>query len=109
MFVVVNKIAQFSSTIALDDIKKIDTLQNEIKKVIEYWNTHAEGKDIKKVCLIGSLAHSEGLVEKLEPGLNISVILGDVWAGLANKDRVPPIEFTEALNYGVAIGLAINE
>jgi len=109
MFVVVDSVAQFSSTISLDDIKKVDILQEEIRKVIEYWNTHEEGKDIKKICIIGSLAQTEGLVEVLEKNLKISITLGDVWAGLSNKDRVPPIEFVQALNYGVTIGLAIHE
>ena len=109
MFVVVDSVAQFSSTISLDDIKKVSVLQEEIKKVIEYWNTHGEGKEIKKICIIGSLAQTEGFIENLEKNLKINVVLGDVWLGLGNKDRVPPIEFTQALNYGVAIGLAIHE
>lgn len=109
MFVVADSVAQFSSTISLDDIKKVNVLQDEIKKVIEYWNTHGEGKEIKKIYMLGSLAKTEGLIESLEQTLKIDIVLGDVWAGLANKDRVPPIEFTQALNYGVAIGLAIHE
>ena len=109
MFVVSGKVAQFSSTITFEDIKNVSLLQEEIKKVITYWNTHEEGKDIKKIYVIGKLAQTENLIPSLESFLKIPVVLGDVWAGLSNKDRIPPIEFNQALDYGVAIGLAIKE
>lgn len=105
LFVIADAVAQFSSTILFDDIKKMEILQNEIKKVIEYWNTHAEGKDVKKVVLLGSAAAAEGFVADLQTALHMPVALGDVFSRLSNKT----IETTPALNYAVAIGLATNE
>jgi Tfp pilus assembly PilM family ATPase len=109
MYIVKNNVAQFSSTIAIGGKETVGTLTEEVSKIISYWKSREEGDEIKKAYILGTFAQGEGVVSLFEKTLKIDVLLGNVWSGLQNKDIVPPIEFGQSLDYGVAIGLALNE
>lgn len=109
LFVVSNQVAQFSSTVTFDNIINTPLLEEEVKKVISYWNAREDGSMIKKVIMTGKLAQTDGLVQALGQTLKIPVSIGNVWAGLHNSEKIPPIEFAQSLDYVVAIGLALRE
>jgi len=51
-----------------------------------------------------------GLPEYLQADLQIPVELGDVFKNMASRnDWLPPLDYTESLAYGTAIGLALRE
>lgn len=108
MFIIERGIAQFSSTSAIG-IEAEGSLEQEIQKIISYWKTKNEKSDIKKIIILGSSANKPSLIQHLEAALQMHVSLGNVWAGSLDKEKVPPIEFEQALDYGVAIGLALNQ
>ncbi len=108
MFVVENSIAQFSSTSAVNADDQ-NSLKLEIQKIISYWKTKNSASNIQKIYLVGSSANREGFVRQLESELHLNVSLGNVWNGPIDKEKVPPIVFEQALDYGLAIGLALHE
>ncbi len=51
-----------------------------------------------------------GLPEYLGAALKVPVELGDVFKNFASRSAwLPPLDYTESLAYGTAVGLALRE
>jgi len=87
--------------------------KEEIEKIYLYWLTHEGAQNIteektKKIVLSGKDALMNGLKEFIQGQLRVETEIGDVWQNIASFDEyIPPISAHEALDYGVAIGLAL--
>ncbi|MGE5540866.1 MAG: pilus assembly protein PilM [Bacillota bacterium] len=95
-------------------LSTVSVIREEIVKRLEYWQTRAAAgtvhEPVTRVILVGGNATVRGLPEYLESALKVPVELGDVFANLAKKDDwLPPIDYTESLAYGTAIGLALRD
>jgi len=112
MYVVSARVALFSSTIPFGAeaiAQSMSVVTDEIGKVVSYWNAHAEKNSITQIYVLGRAAESAGFVEYVKKTLNLPVSIANVWEGILEKESVPPITHSDALNYGVAIGLGIKE
>ncbi|MGB4076834.1 MAG: pilus assembly protein PilM [Minisyncoccia bacterium] len=92
-------------------LSTVSVIRDEIVKRLEYWQTHAaEGSRVSRALLVGGNATVLGLPEYLETSMKVPVGLGDVFANFTSRDEwLPPLEYTESLAYGTAIGLALRE
>ena len=95
-------------------LSTVSVIREEISKRLEYWQSRSgvEGAHdlVTRAILVGGNATVLGLPEYLQTALKIPVELGDVFANFASKDAwLPPLEYTESLAYGTAIGLALRE
>ncbi|HRH24673.1 MAG TPA: pilus assembly protein PilM [Candidatus Paceibacterota bacterium] len=92
----------------------VSVIREEIGKRLDYWQTRPETgvahDPVTRVILVGGNATVLGLPEYLQTTLKVPVELGDVFANFAPRDKwLPPLEYTESLAYGTAIGLALRE
>jgi type IV pilus assembly protein PilM len=92
----------------------ISVLRTEILRRIDYWDSRksqvAGYERISRAILVGGNATLRGLPEYLESALKIPVELGDVFTNFASRaDWLPPLDYTESLAFGTAIGLALRE
>lgn len=94
-------------------LSTVSVMREEIAKRLEYWQSRegAVAEDlVTRAILVGGNATVLGLPEYLQTALKVPVELGDVFANFASKDAwLPPLEYTESLAYGTAIGLALRE
>jgi type IV pilus assembly protein PilM len=95
-------------------ISTVAVIREEINKRLEYWQTHtateAAQSPVTRAILVGGNATVLGLPEYLESALKVPVELGDVFANFASREHwLPPLEYTESLAYGTAIGLALRK
>ncbi len=95
-------------------LSTVSVIRDEIAKRFEYWQTHSgthdAGEQITRAVLVGGNATVLGLPEYLEAALKVPVTLGDVFVNFAPRASwLPPLEYTESLAYGTAIGLALRE
>ncbi len=77
-----------------------------------YWNSHADNKNnkITKVLLCGKNGAIKGFDSYLATQVKTHVELANVWTNVFDFNvSVPRIEFTESLNYALAIGLTLGE
>ncbi len=89
-------------------------LKEEIARRLDYWQTHVTTtpglSPIARVSLVGGNASLAGLPEYLSAGLGMPVALADVFRNFAPRTAwLPPLEYSESLAYGSAIGLALRE
>lgn len=89
------------------------SLKETLNKVLIYWFTSkkdlTEHKKIENVLITGNHADNPEMIDFLERSLKINVDPGNVWINCFDvKKFVPEINQKEALNYAVAIGLAIR-
>jgi type IV pilus assembly protein PilM len=94
-------------------LSTVSVIREEIARRLEYWQTHASEGDahepVTRALLVGGNATVLGLPEYLEASLKVPVELGDVFANFAPRSAwLPPLEYTESLAYGTAIGLALR-
>jgi len=92
-------------------LSTVAVIREEIGKRLEYWQTHVTEKHdpVTRAILVGGNATVLGLPEYLEASLKVPVELGDVFANFAPREAwLPPLEYTESLAYGTAIGLALR-
>lgn len=94
-------------------LSTVSVIRDEIAKRLDYWQSRPEtvaGSDkVTRAILVGGNATVLGLPEYLESALKVPVELGDVFANFASRDDwLPPLEYTESLAYGSAIGLALR-
>jgi type IV pilus assembly protein PilM len=89
----------------------VDLVQ-QIKKCIDYYQTHAylsglppNGKKIHKVILSGGSANLKGLKEFLELELKIPVEMGNPWINIGEVKNFPK---EKSLSFTTAIGLALR-
>jgi type IV pilus assembly protein PilM len=95
-------------------LSTVSVIREEIAKRLEYWQSRPEtaagGDKVTRAILTGGNATVLGLPEYLESALKVPVELGDVFANFASRDDwLPPLEYTESLAYGTAIGLALRD
>jgi type IV pilus assembly protein PilM len=95
-------------------LSTVSVIRDEIVKRLEYWQSRTTDggthEPVTRVILVGGNATVLGLPEYLEASLKVPVALGDVFANFAPRDAwLPPLEYTESLAYGTAIGLALRE
>lgn len=94
-------------------LSTVAVIREEIAKRLEFWQTRATSEKafdpVTRAILVGGNATVLGLPEYLEASLKVPVELGDVFANFAPRDAwLPPLEYTESLAYGTAIGLALR-
>jgi type IV pilus assembly protein PilM len=95
-------------------LSTVSVIRDEILKRVEYWNsrqtTMAGYEKISRALLVGGNASIRGLPEYLETALKVPVELADVFTNFASREHwLPPLDYTESLAYGTAIGLALRE
>ncbi len=95
-------------------LSTVSVIRDEIAKRLEYWQSRPEttaGNDaVTRAILVGGNATVLGLPEYLQTSLKVPVELGDVFANFAPREIwLPPLEYTESLAYGTAIGLALRD
>lgn len=92
-------------------------LSEQIKKYIDYYESHAKhqhlgrGKlGLSKVLLCGGGANLAGLPEFLSKALQVETVLADPWVNIlpAHLSELPPLSFQESLSYATALGLALR-
>lgn len=94
-------------------LSTVSAIREEIVRRLDYWQTRAgsvpEHEPVSRALLVGGNATVRGLPEYLESALKVPVELGDVFSNLAPRhDWLPPMDYTESLAYGTAIGLALR-
>lgn len=95
-------------------LSTVSVIREEVGRRLEYWQSRAQAgtfnEPVTRALLVGGNATVRGLPEYLEASLKIPVELGDVFQNLASRDVwLPPLDYTESLAYGTAIGLALRE
>lgn len=95
-------------------LSTVSVIREEIVKRVDYWQSRRDdgkpSETISRALLVGGNATVRGLPEYLQASLKIPVELGDVFCNFAPRDAwLPPLEYTESLAYGTAIGLALRE
>ena len=92
-------------------LSSISVIREEITRRLDYWQTHAGTRDpVTRALLVGGNATLRGLPEYLSAALRIPVELGDVFTNFAPKSAwLPPVEYTESLGFGTAVGLALRD
>lgn len=95
-------------------LSTVSVIREEIVKRLEYWQSRGPVtpfyKPVTRALLVGGNATVRGLPEYLEASLKIPVEIGDVFRNMASReDWLPPLDYTESLAYGTAIGLALRE
>jgi type IV pilus assembly protein PilM len=95
-------------------LSTVSAIKEEIARRVEYWNSQKTAviahEPIARAILVGGNGNVRGLPEYLETALKIPVSLGDVFTNFAPRANwLPPIDYTDSLGYGTAIGLALRE
>jgi Tfp pilus assembly PilM family ATPase len=112
---------QYTSTIMIDTEKVTNDLQGqeakkliqELNKILIYWFTSRkdakEQHKIEKAIVVGKYALAEGLEDVLEGGLKLDVLTANPWTNCFDPQKhVPELNKEDALEYSVAIGLALK-
>ena len=98
-------------------IPSLTNLVEEIKKYIDYYQSHTkednlsrDKREISKIILCGGGARLSGLPEFLSSQLKIPVELGNPWVNIlpAPLKEIPVLSFKESLAYTTALGLALR-
>ncbi|MEA2701799.1 MAG: type pilus assembly protein PilM [Candidatus Parcubacteria bacterium] len=95
-------------------LSTVSVIREEVARRLDYWQARASAapfhEPVTRALLVGGNATVRGLPEYLEASLKIPVELGDVFCNLASRDAwLPPLDYTESLAYGTAIGLALRD
>jgi type IV pilus assembly protein PilM len=95
-------------------LSTVSVIRDEIVRRLDYWQTRggsvAAHAPVTRAVLVGGNATLRGLPEYLGAALKIPVELGDVFRNFsARGDWLPPLDYTESLAYGTAIGLSLRE
>ncbi len=90
-------------------------LNQQIKKHLDYYHTHAshehlpEGsKGVSKIILCGGGANLKGLPEVLSQELNLPVEIGNPQTNIPTQGQKPIISAEAAVEYTTALGLALR-
>jgi type IV pilus assembly protein PilM len=98
-------------------IPTIVDLVQQIKKYLDYYQTHSssehlppDGKEVSKILLCGGGANLKGLSDLLSLELKIPVERGNPWVNILSegKKEVAELSFEESLKYTTALGLALR-
>jgi type IV pilus assembly protein PilM len=95
-------------------LSTVSVIREEIVRRLDYWQTRAgtlaAHAPVTRAILVGGNATLRGLPEYLGAALKVPVELGDVFRNFAPRSAwLPPLDYTESLAYGTAIGLALRE
>lgn len=94
-----------------------EELVPQIRKYMGYYESHAihqhlthEEKNVRQVLLAGGQANIAGLKEFLQKELEKPVSLGNPWVNIfeQNPKELPPLPFSQSLQYATALGLALR-
>jgi type IV pilus assembly protein PilM len=87
-------------------------IKDEVSRRVDFWRVHATQtghEPISRAILVGGNASVRGLAEYLEVALHVPVQTGNVFTNFTPPDIwLPPIDYTQSLVYGTAIGLALR-
>lgn len=91
----------------------ITDLVEQIKKYLDYYETHSENpisKKATKIILSGCGASIKGLNDFLSFETKIPVEFGNPWINILSESskKLPDLSFKESLNYTTALGLALR-
>jgi len=97
-------------------IPPLTDLSEQIKKCLEYYQTHAshehlpESKGVEKVLICGGGAVLKGLTTLLSQQLGLPVDFGNPWVNIFERDKKEMEKFPaeESLKYTTALGLALR-
>jgi Tfp pilus assembly PilM family ATPase len=82
-------------------------LQDEIQKLISYWQSHGEGKVIEQI-IISCSSTMKGLTDQIARSSGISVRIADAWKNIAPVgEYLPQITLDESQEYIPVLGLAM--
>jgi Tfp pilus assembly PilM family ATPase len=88
-------------------------LKESLNKLLIYWFTSRKENEthrkVENVLVTGHLANDQKVINFLEKNLKINVDTGNVWTNcFCLEQYVPKLKNEDALNYAVAIGLALT-
>jgi type IV pilus assembly protein PilM len=91
----------------------ISVIKDEIRKCLDYWDSHLEENDdakgISKILLYGGGSNLIGFPEYLSSELRLPVELGNPWVNILSfEEHIPEIELRESLIYATGLGLALR-
>ncbi len=91
----------------------VSVVKDELVRHLSYWNAPAPDdvprRKIERAIICGGNANLRGFPEYLEGFLNVPVAIGNVWVNaLSFGHYVPPMQFSDSLEYATAIGLALR-
>jgi len=91
----------------------VSVVKDELVRHLSYWNSPSSDdlprQPVERAVICGGNANLRGFPEYLEGFLNIPVTIANVWGGAFSLDTyVPPMRFSESLEYATAIGLALR-
>lgn len=94
-------------------LSTISVIREEIVRRLDYWQSRASSlthhAPVTRGIIIGGNATVRGLPEYLSASLKIQIEQGDVFRSFAPRTAwLPPLDYTESLAYGTAIGLALR-
>jgi len=98
-------------------IPALTDLIEQIKRCLDYYQTHADNKRflsssqrVKKILICGRGANLKGLDNFLSSELKIPVELGNPWINILPTflKEVPELPFEESLGYTTALGLTLR-
>lgn len=114
LYVVVNRVVHFTSTIQFrsDSAESADQLSQEIKRLYAYWHTLKEnvGREERKISeiIVCGESVSENTISYISTHNQTKVSLGNVWTNVLNVDeKVPEIAFADSLKFTASVGLAL--
>lgn len=92
----------------------VSTIREEVAHRLEYWQARAKTGTVRepvtRALVVGGNAALRGLPEYLAAGLQVPIERGDVFRNFASKSHwLPPLDYTDALTFGTAIGLALRD
>jgi type IV pilus assembly protein PilM len=95
-------------------LSTVSVIREEVSRRLEYWQTRGPvtpfHEPVTRALLVGGNATVRGLPEYLGAALKIPVEHGDVFTNMASREAwLPPLDYTESLAFGTAIGLALRE
>jgi Tfp pilus assembly PilM family ATPase len=114
LYVVVNRLVHFTSTVQLKSSgsDSLDQLCQEIKRLFSYWHSLKEnlGREDRKISEI--ILSGENISEEISSYIStyniVKVTQGNVWTNVLDiEESVPEINFSDSLKYAAAIGLAL--
>jgi len=87
----------------------VDLVQ-QIKKCIDFYESHTPGEKIKEILLCGGGANLKGLPELLTIELKLPVELGNPWVNILEKKEKgsKKLSLEKSLSFATALGLALR-
>ncbi len=86
-----------------------DTVIEEIKKSLNFYQNKYPEDSIKVISLCGGTAKLPGLVVYLTQNLGIETQIGNPWLTVGKDPNVFPMLDTEGPVFAIAVGLAMKE